>query len=205
MHPLWLSSSYSCISSSSNLNKSFHHLKPSTGNFCCVAYYCYYYYYYYYYFYFILNEKRNFLSHIYKNRLFRYRDVTWYMIHDISRFFARVIVFHTVAVGFSYLYMAWNIPPLMHMHFSTISSISTSVSNSNFTYGFSAMLNMLILVPTKPIQDQAHESLCTYCENFRVHLSIVVYYVTCINHNGLPGFVFQNFPRFFLRVCSQHL
>ena len=33
-------------------------------------YYYYYNYYYYYYFYSILNEKGNFLSHIYKNRLY---------------------------------------------------------------------------------------------------------------------------------------
>ena len=37
---------------------------------CCYYYYYYYYYCYQYYFCFILNEKRNFLNHIYKNRLF---------------------------------------------------------------------------------------------------------------------------------------
>ena len=70
---------------------------------------------------------------------------------------------------------------------------------------FSDMASMLILVPTKSMQNQACIFPCICCESFQIHQSIVVYHSLRINHDTLLDFVFWNLPRLFLQVRSQHL
>ena len=73
-------------------------------------------------------------------------------------------------LAFVWRCMTRQIPPLMS--FSTINSMSMSVSNSNSTSAFSDIPPMLILVSTKSMIDQACIFQCTCCRSFRIHQCI---------------------------------
>ena len=123
------------------------------------------------------------------------------MRHDDSLFASKFFIY--LLLGFAYKWVAWHIPPLIP--FCTISSISTSVSNSNATSAF-----FKYAYYGKPGPDKKYVGSSSYISmhllrkfitfaNSSVSLRSYRYYDTYLN------FVFWNAPRLFSRVCGQRL
>ena len=96
-------------------------------------------------------------------------------------------------LAFTYRCMPWHILSLMS--FSTISSMSTSVSNSNSTY-----FGHIHHANTGADKKYACSSLQSVylLRNFER-------FCPRIDHDTLQGFLYWNLPRLFSCVCSQHL
>lgn len=97
-------------------------------------------------------------------------------------------------LAFVYQCMAWHITPVMLL--STISSISRSVSNSNF---FSCFFRHVCYNNPGADKNYAESSsyISMHCRRFWIVTSLVVYHFACINNDTLMSCVFWNLPRLF--------
>ena len=88
--------------------------------------------------------------------------------------------------------------------FYIINNISTSVNNVN-TILFLSKLAILILMLNNNLLDQVHIFHYTYCENFQIHLRVLIYCFEHMNHNLSLKLLFWSLPIFFIDVNNQHL